>query len=463
MTQYIAKEIQNLLTSHSFQTLACGGIVRDYLLQKKNSDVDLATIATPEQMIAIFQNKKIKYIETGLKHGTLTVFYKNQTVEITTLRQDVQTYGRKAKVEFIDSFEMDAKRRDFTINGMFMDLNNNKIYDFVGGVEDIKNKTLRFIGDPKERICEDYLRILRFFRFQSELGFHLDENSKKQCIHFIPYLFNISVERIRSEFFKLIIGDFVDKILFKNHELIFFIFPELKHCFEFEKFNSNSTCHVYTKICKGVSFLKKKKDPILSLAYLFHTIAQPICYQKNKDEIGSDPFYEYEIQSELIAKQICERLKLSRDDSKRIQYLVRHHRDLLFCQSVKEYRKFIILSNQQSNKTLDDLISIYEAQCHSDEIEKQKIVNFKSASKNLNLKDLKLKALKKQIQFLKKAFPFGVKSPLSGKEIMKIFQISSGKKVGEWQEYLIEKIMEGEFKFEDKETAIKCLQKQKEV
>ena len=146
-----------------------GGCVRDAVLGKLAKDIDIATCFKPNEVMEVLQKAKIKTIPTGIKHGTITALYKNQTFEITTLRKDVTTDGRHAEVSFTDSWQEDAKRRDFTINALYLDTKGN-IFDYFNGLEDLKSKKVIFIGDAKTRSEEDNLRILRYFRFFQRFG-----------------------------------------------------------------------------------------------------------------------------------------------------------------------------------------------------------------------------------------------------------------------------------------------------
>ena len=148
-----------------------GGCVRKLLNKEMVNDIDIATSLTPSELKNILIEKKVFFIETGIAHGTITVVINKIKFEITTLRKDVSTNGRHAKVEFISDWETDAKRRDFTINAIYADL-EGEIYDPLDGLTDLKNGIVKFIGDPNKRIKEDYLRILRYFRFYTQYSKH---------------------------------------------------------------------------------------------------------------------------------------------------------------------------------------------------------------------------------------------------------------------------------------------------
>lgn len=189
------------IEKHGYRARFAGGSVRDRLLGQVPHDYDIATDATPDQVCTIFKQKTYKVIPTGLDHGTVTVVYRTIAFEITTLRTDVRTDGRHAEVVFGTCFEEDAKRRDFTVNAMYEDA-QGKIYDYFAGKEDLAAKKLRFVGEPEQRIKEDYLRILRYFRFWAKLGFTPDDGALAAITSHKDGLNGISVERITAELLK---------------------------------------------------------------------------------------------------------------------------------------------------------------------------------------------------------------------------------------------------------------------
>ncbi|MGC0371374.1 MAG: hypothetical protein DGJ47_000060 [Rickettsiaceae bacterium] len=176
-----------------------GGAVRDVLLGHNPTDIDLATTLQPTELINALKEAKIKTIPTGLQYGTITAFIKGQTIEITSLREDIKCYGRKAEVTFTKSFELDAKRRDFTINAMSYCPLKHEIYDYFNSIDDLQNGLVKFIGNPKQRIQEDYLRILRFFRFSARFAKNIDQDGLNACIQNKEHLSKLSGERIKTE------------------------------------------------------------------------------------------------------------------------------------------------------------------------------------------------------------------------------------------------------------------------
>lgn len=187
-----------------------GGTVRDALLNiywnrsKKLGDIDIASTLSPEDNMKRLQAASIKVIPTGLKHGTITAVIGKKYFEITTLRRDVETNGRHAVVEYTDNWEEDAKRRDFTINALYLDLDGT-IHDPLGGFNDLKAAKVRFIGDARDRIKEDALRILRFFRFSSDIEFGgVDETGMLACVELKQMIHDLSGERIWQELHKIL-------------------------------------------------------------------------------------------------------------------------------------------------------------------------------------------------------------------------------------------------------------------
>lgn len=206
---------------HGFDIRIVGGAVRDILLGIQPKDVDLGTNATPTEMIELFQNYKIHYIETGLQHGTLTAHVNKRDFEVTTLRIDTETDGRHAKVQFTHDWKLDAERRDLTFNAMSMGLDGS-LYDYFGGRKDLFERRVRFVGDPRLRIQEDYLRILRYFRFYGRIALEAD-NHNQTTLNVIQEcsdgLRKIAVERIWMEVSKILTGNHTPDLLRRMYEL----------------------------------------------------------------------------------------------------------------------------------------------------------------------------------------------------------------------------------------------------
>lgn len=201
------------LNTGDYEARAVGGAIRNTILGQKVKDIDIATNADPDTSMSLAQNAGLKVIPTGLQHGTITVVSDNIPYEVTTLRQDVETDGRRAKVAFTTNWKADASRRDFTMNALYVDAKGN-LYDPLNGYEDLKAKRVRFIGNPTDRIREDYLRILRYFRFKAEYGLDtLDLPSLHACVREKEGLRQLSAERISTEMQRLLIAPAALKVI----------------------------------------------------------------------------------------------------------------------------------------------------------------------------------------------------------------------------------------------------------
>jgi poly(A) polymerase len=201
-----AARVLELLNGNGEEARVVGGAVRNQLLKIPIDDIDIATTAVPTEVIRRAKAAGVKSVPTGIDHGTVTLVADGQPFEVTTLREDTETFGRKAKVAFGRDWARDAQRRDFTINGLSSDA-TGVVYDYVGGLADIEARRVRFIGDPNLRISEDYLRILRFFRIHAAHGAgEPDRAGYLACIGGRAGLATLSAERMRMEMLKLMVA-----------------------------------------------------------------------------------------------------------------------------------------------------------------------------------------------------------------------------------------------------------------
>ncbi|OZG32093.1 CCA tRNA nucleotidyltransferase [Rickettsia endosymbiont of Culicoides newsteadi] len=207
------KEILSIIRLGGGMARVVGGAVRDAILNVVNYDIDIATNLLPQQVTDILSAANIKVIPTGIKYGTVTALLNNETFEITTLRKDMKCDGRHTEVVFTDDFMEDAARRDFTINALSYCPFEHKIYDYFGGIDDLQQSKVIFIGQAFARIQEDFLRILRFFRFSCYYARQLDLNGLDACIKLQENLKLLSKERVKWEMDKLIISDNSPNIL----------------------------------------------------------------------------------------------------------------------------------------------------------------------------------------------------------------------------------------------------------
>ena len=235
---YKAKNIKKLFyilekneEKNSQVAMFVGGCVRKFLTDENIDDIDIATIFSPEEIKEKFQNSEFKIIDTGIEHGSVTVVINSSKFEITTLRKDVKTDGRHAEVLFIDSWQQDSKRRDFTINAIYMN-KKGKIYDPQNGRDDLMKRQIKFIGEPTLRIEEDFLRIIRFIRFSIQYDCKKSDPKIIESVKLnLNGIKNLSKERILSEIYKIFKLKNFNNILenqdIKNIFLV--IFPEFKY------------------------------------------------------------------------------------------------------------------------------------------------------------------------------------------------------------------------------------------
>jgi len=227
--QFVFNKLQEGYPKETITARFVGGCVRKYLSNDEIDDIDIATILSSEEIKEKFKNTNFKVIDTGITHGTVTLVSKKFKLELTTLRKDLKTDGRHAEVEYIDNWQLDSERRDFTINAIYLDI-NGKIFDPQGGKTDLKNNNVKFIGDPQKRIEEDYLRIIRFIRFKIIYNFKMERTTINAIKLNLTGIKKISKERILVELYKILdLNNFLN--LNENTELkeIFsLIFPEFK-------------------------------------------------------------------------------------------------------------------------------------------------------------------------------------------------------------------------------------------
>ena len=223
----IFKILQEGLPSEKTSARFVGGCVRKHLTGEKIDDIDVATILTPEEIKERFKNSNFRIIDTGIEHGTVTLLSQKYKIEITTLRKDIKTDGRHAQIEFTDDWRLDSERRDFTINAIYLDI-EGKIFDPQMGLVDLKNKNIKFIGDPHLRIQEDYLRIIRFIRFKIIYNTKVETTTSDAIKQNLDGIKKISKERILTELYKILDHENFLKILESNQlkEIFSMIFPE---------------------------------------------------------------------------------------------------------------------------------------------------------------------------------------------------------------------------------------------
>ena len=309
-----------MLNSAGYEAYAVGGCVRDAIMNIEINDFDITTSATPTEMQQVFKNEKT--FETGIKHGTITFVYENENVEITTYRLDgeYEDNRRPKSVEFTKNLENDLKRRDFTMNAIVY--NNNEGYvDMFSGIEDIKNKTIRAIGNPKDRFNEDALRILRAIRFASKLGFEIEENTKKAMLECKHLLHNISEERIATEINKFVLGSNVKKAILDHYDILSEIIPEFEAMHNFDQKND---WHIYDVLTHtAVAVENTPLVPHLRLAALLHDTGKVHTFTIDQNGVGH--FYGHNDKSAEITENYLEKYKYDNFSKERVYKLVKVH------------------------------------------------------------------------------------------------------------------------------------------
>jgi tRNA nucleotidyltransferase (CCA-adding enzyme) len=310
----------NLLQSAGFEAYAVGGCVRDSLLGKTPNDWDITTSAKPEDMKSVFIN--FHCIDTGIKHGTVTVVIDGEPLEITTFRLDGEYEDNRhpKSVTFTSNLGADLGRRDFTVNAMAYSKMTGTV-DLFGGQNDLKNKIIRCVGDPDRRFNEDALRILRALRFASALDFEIEEKTAQSLLKNCALLGNISEERIAKELLKLVCGKGAKRILTDFAPVLFEILPELQPMYKNSHDNPHHCYDIYEHTLIAVESIDP--EPTLRFAMLLHDCGKPAV--KKFDENGVAHFYGHQRISAEISAQILARLKVSNKFRDEILFLVSNH------------------------------------------------------------------------------------------------------------------------------------------
>lgn len=323
MTMDMPKNVDiaiNLLQSAGFEAYAVGGCVRDSLLGKTPNDWDITTSAKPEDMKSVFAD--FHCIDTGIKHGTVTVVIDGEPLEITTFRLDGEYEDNRhpKSVTFTSNLGADLGRRDFTVNAMAYSKMTGTV-DLFGGQNDLKNRIIRCVGDPDRRFNEDALRILRALRFASALDFEIEEKTAQSLLKNRALLGNISEERIAKELLKLVCGKGAKRILTDFAPVLFEILPELQPLYKNSHDNPHHCYDIYEHTLIAVESIDP--EPTLRFAMLLHDCGKPAV--KKFDENGVAHFYGHQRISAEISAQILARLKVSNKFRDEILFLVSNH------------------------------------------------------------------------------------------------------------------------------------------
>ena len=352
----------NKLNKAGYPSYVVGGCVRDSLLKIAPHDFDITTKAKPEEIKEVFKDNKI-INPGGEKHGTVSLYYNKEIIEITTFRLDSEydDHRHPNNVIFTDDLRQDLERRDFTINAMAYSI-DDKLYDYFGGKKDLNNKIIRAVGDPYKRFKEDALRILRALRFSSTLGFKIENETKEAMVALKDTLNMISKERIREELNKMIVGPgFKANALDKDlRQILGVIIPELEPTFDFDQKNKYHPNDLYTHTINVVG--SAKNDYIIKIAALLHDLGKVTCKQVEfKDGKEIYHFIGHPDESANIAEIILKRLKYSNEEIQNIVFLVRYH-DYILSDKIKNTKRLLAKIPQKNVDYLfDALLNLKEA------------------------------------------------------------------------------------------------------
>ena len=305
---------------NGFEAYCVGGSIRDSVMGIEIGDWDITTSALPEETKEIFKNEKI--IDTGIKHGTVSIIKDHECIEITTFRIDGEYWDNRHPecVSFTRNLSEDLKRRDFTVNALAYS-HTSGLIDLYGGLNDIENKIIKTVGEAEKRFNEDGLRIMRALRFASTLNFKIDDETAKAIHKQKNLLKNISVERISVELNKLILGSNVFSILTEFSDVFAVIIPEIEPCIDFKQYGKKHAYDVWTHICHTVDTIPKEK--ILRLTMLLHDLGKVPTHKLNEN--GDSTFKNHAAVGGEMAKEILTRLRFDKKTVNRVAFLVSHH------------------------------------------------------------------------------------------------------------------------------------------
>lgn len=345
------KAILKSLHGAGYEAYIVGGCVRDSLIGRTPKDWDICTSAKPNEIKTCLN---FKTIDTGLKHGTITVKTEKGCYEVTTYRKDEGYSDNRHPdyVEFVDSLRTDLTRRDFTINAIAY---NEKVglVDMFNSLHDLDHKIIKCVGNPNDRFSEDALRLLRALRFASAYGFSIDKQTSN-AIHKNKYkLTNIAYERIQMELTNILKGKYVLRILLDYSDVMAIIIPELKPCIGFDQNNKYHEYTIYDHIAHAVANYTGN-DISIKVALLLHDIGKPQCYTEDKN---GGHFYGHPILSYNLANDILARLRFNNKTRSEVLELIFYH-DFVIATTTRSIRRWL---NKIGEKRLRQLIAVKRA------------------------------------------------------------------------------------------------------
>ncbi|MGN1315349.1 MAG: CCA tRNA nucleotidyltransferase [Lachnospiraceae bacterium] len=413
--------ILKIIQSAGYEAYAVGGCVRDSLLGRKPDDWDITTSALPGEIKVLFP----KTIDTGIKHGTVTVMMNRVGYEVTTYRIDGEYEdGRHPKkVTFTPSLIEDLKRRDFTINAMAYN-EEMGLVDVFNGTEDMEKKIIRCVGDARCRFEEDALRMMRAVRFSAQLGYKIEESTAEAIKEMASTLAKISAERIQVELVKLLVSAHPDylRTAWENGLTEIFL-PEFNHAMETEQNHPHHCFSVGEHILHALTY--SPPDRVLRLALLMHDLGKPVV--QTRDEKGTDHFYGHGAVGEEMAGQILKRLRFDNHTTEKVCRLVKYH-DLRIEPSPKSVRKAMIKIGPEQFSTFLELQRA-DVLAQSEEKREEKLDTL-----------ARLKQVYQQILLEKNCLSLK-ELAVSGKDLMEL-GMKPGKELGEYLNRLLEHVID---------------------
>lgn len=418
-----AAVIVSTLQSNGFDAYVVGGCVRDSLLGIRPKDWDICTSAVPTQVEAVFSGNRV--LETGIQHGTVTVFMDDGQYEVTTFRTDgaYSDYRRPDTVEFVSDVKEDLSRRDFTMNALAY--NQNGLLDLYDGYSDIQNRVVSCVGKADDRFNEDALRIMRALRFASVYGFSIAKDTRLAIHRNKELLKHIAMERINVELCKLLQGDYSLQILLEYSDVMAVIIPEFEACIGFDQNNRYHQYTVYDHMMHAVSNCRSK-DLSVRLTLFLHDIGKPLCY--TEDENGGH-FHGHAVPSHDIAEAALDRLRFDNRTKSEVLELVLYH-DSVIEPTAKVVRRWL---NKIGEERFRQLLFVREADilAHADGTQESRLERCYALPPLLD-------------EVLREKQCFRLKDMnISGEDILAL-GVPEGKRVGEILKALLDAVIAGD-------------------
>ncbi len=423
-----AKKAISELNKHGYEAYLVGGCVRDMLMGIEPHDYDITTSASPDEMKEVFKNERV--IETGIKHGTLTVIYDGEPIEITTYRIDGEYKDNRhpKSVEFTRNLSDDLSRRDFTVNALAYN-ERDGIIDLFGGRSDIENRIIRAVGDAKTRFTEDALRIFRAARFSSTLGFEIEQETKKAMIECAHLLNNISAERINTELTKLLLGKNVKNAIIENYKILGVLIPEY---LKMKDFDQKNKWHIYDILTHtAVAVEASLKVPHIRLALLLHDTGKVHTFFTDENGVGH--FWGHNEKSAEIARDFLNKYKYDNFTKDAVYSLVKIHDT-----PIQEDKGFI--KKRLNRLGTDRFFDLIEIQRADNKAQNPELVNLQ-----------RIDNIEKMAREIVREECFSLASlKINGKDLISI-GITEGKKIGYVLNALLDEVIEDKLKNEREE------------